>query len=258
MPKKLVATYFTLWSGGARITSVPTTYNQIYLFHATPAGNGAFKFEYGNAVTAAEIDQCQARGQRVVLTVGGANAGFNFSTRAQSDAFIASFKQIYNQLGGVDGCDFNNFEAFVGSSQTEMIYIAKQLKSLYGSNFSISAPPHPGKGYAPMDWALMKAMADAGVLDYCGPQFYDSPDLTQTSLIVSLMKDWVANIGASKMVIGLSANYGAGPTLTTCMTAWNQLVALYPDLRGVFAWSAQDDAASGYKWAAAMAPIVRK
>lgn len=259
LPSKVVATYFTLWGGGARITSVPLDYNQIYLFHATPSGNGAFSFGYGNAVTAAEIKTCQARGQRVVLTVGGANAGFNFSTRAQSDAFLNSFKSMNTALGGtLDGCDFNNFEAHVGSSGTEMAYIAKQLKTLYGANFSITCPPAPGAGYAPMDRTLTKAMSDAGVLDYAGPQFYDSADLTVQATIISLVKEWVAHLGDErKVVIGLSANYGGGPTLATCQGVWKNIVAQYPNIRGVFAWSAQDDAAGGYNWGKTMGPLVK-
>lgn len=258
LPSKVVATYFTLWGGGSRITSVPLDYNQIYLFHAVPAGGGAFSFSYGGAVSAAEIDQVQARGQRVVLTVGGANAGFNFSTRAQSDAFIASFQRMNDTLGGVDGCDFNNFEAFVGSSGTEMAYIGRRLKEIYGANFSISCPPHPGGGYAPMDRQITKAMSDAGVLDYAGPQFYDSPDLTQAATIISLIKEWVTHLGsAKKVVIGLTSNYGAGPTLATCQSVWKTLSTTYPDLRGVFAWSAQDDAKGGWNWGKAMGPMVK-
>ena len=258
LPSRVVATYFTLWGGGARITSVPLDYNMIYLFHAVPAGGGAFSFGYGNSVNAAEIDQCQARGQRVVLTVGGANAGFNFSSRAQSDAFIASFKRMYDQLGGVDGCDFNNFEAHVGSSPTEMVYIAQQLKALYGSDFSITAPPAPGAGWAPMDRTLTAAMAKAGVMDFAGPQFYDSPDLTQLGTITSLIDEWVVNMGdASKVVIGLTSNYGAGPTLATSQEAWKRCVAKHPKLRGVFAWSAQDDAAGSWNFGKVMGPLVK-
>ena len=258
LPKRVIATYHTLWgSSNPRITSVPLDYNMIYLFHATPTSTGALNFAYGSSVTAAEIDQCQQRGQRVVLTIGGANAGFNYATRAQSDAFIASFKKLYDQLGGVDGCDFNNFEAFVGSSATEMVYIGQQLKAAYGSNFSITCPPNPDQSYAPIDFKLVRAMADAGVLDFAGPQFYDAPDLITTDRIVALTKQWIANIGASKVVVGLSANYTGGPTLTTCMTAWNQLKAAYPELRGVFSWSSQDDARASYKWASTMAPLVK-
>ena len=259
LPKRVVATYFKLWSGTSRITSVPLHYNQIYLFHSQPvsSGTGAFSFNYSAAVTAAEIDECQKRGQRVVLTIGGENAGFNFSTRAQSNAFIASFKTMNDLLGGVDGCDFNNFEAFIGSSATEMVYIGKALKAFYGQNFSITCPPGPDKNWAPMDFVLVKAMADAEVLDYAGPQFYDSSFLTSTEAIVRMTKDWITNIGAEKVVIGLSANYAAGPTLTTCMTAWNQLELSHPGLRGVFAWSTQDDAKASYKWGSSMAPLVK-
>lgn len=259
LPSKVVATYFTLWGGGSRITSVPLDYNQIYLFHAVPVGGGAFRFDYGAAVTAAEIATCQGRGQRVVLTVGGANAGFNFQTRAQSDAFVESFKQMNATLGGqLSGCDFNNFEAFVGSSGTEMAYIGRRLKEIYGANFSISCPPHPGGGYAPMDRQITKAMSDAGVLDYAGPQFYDSPDLTQATTIIALIKEWVTHLGsAKKVVVGLTSNYGAGPTLATCQTVWKTLAATYPDLRGVFAWSAQDDAKGGWAWGKSMGTLVK-
>jgi len=260
LPAKICATYFTLWSGGARITSVPTAYNQIYLFHCTPSGGGAFTFEYGGNVNAADIKACQARGQRVVLTCGGANAGFNFQSRTQSQAFVDSFKKINTSLGGtLDGIDFNNFEAQIGSNPTEMTWIAQQLKAAYGANFSVSAPPAPGAGWAPQDRVLCKAMMSAGVMDYAGPQFYDSSDLTQAGTITSLMEDWIQNVAggdASKMVIGLSSNYGAGPSLATCQSVWKTLSTKYPKLRGVFAWSAQDDAGGSYNWGKAMGPLV--
>jgi LysM repeat protein len=258
MPKKVVATYFTLWSGGSRITSVPMDYNQIYLFHATPASGGAFRFEYGSAVNAADIKTCQDRGQRVVLTVGGANAGFNFTSRAQSDAFVKSFISIVDSLGGnISGIDFNNFEAKIGSNPAEMIYIAQQLKAKYGADFSVTCPPAPGAGYAPMDRTLTKAMADAGVLTYAGPQYYDSQDLTQLATITSLTREWVKNVGgADKVVIGLSSNYDGGPSLATCQAAWKQMVQEFPDIRGVFAWSAQDDAGGGWSWGKTMGPLV--
>src|SRR3954462_5285294 len=257
-PSRVVGTYFTLWSGGMRITSVPKEVNQIYLFHATPAGGGAFRFEYGSAVNAADIKTCRDRGQRVVLTVGGANAGYNFRSQAESDAFVRSFNAIVDGLGGqIDGCDFNNFEAQIGSNPAEMVYIAKQLKAKYGPDFSITCPPAPGAGYAPMDRTLTKAMSDAGVLTYAGPQFYDSQDLTQLGTIVSLVREWCAHLGdPRKVVVGLSANYGGGPTLATCQSVWKTLSGEYPSLRGVFAWSAQDDAGGNWNWAKTMGPLV--
>lgn len=259
LPSRLCATYLTLWGGGTRITAVPLTYNQIYLFHAVPSGNGGISFGYTNSVTAAEIDTVQKRGQRVVLTFGGANAGFNFQTRAQSQNFVDGFKRIYDQLGGVDGLDFNNFEARIGSNVTEMTWIAQQLKAAYGSNFSISAPPAPDAGWAPQDRVLCKAMLASGAMDYAGPQFYDSEGYKNGNTIIAYMEEWIRDVAggdASKMVVGYSANYGAGPTLATCQSSWKTLVAKYPKLRGVFTWSAQDDASGGWNWSKAMQPLV--
>lgn len=258
LPSRLLATYFTVFSGVPRITDVPLAYNQIYIFQATLNGTtGAYHFTYGSSVTAAEIYEVRARGQRVVLTIGGQNEGFNFQTRAQSDAFIASFKTMYTQLGAVDGVDFNNFENFIGSSPTEMIYIAQQLKAFYGPNFSVSAPPHPGQYYAPADWTLMKAMADAGVLDYAGPQFYDAPDFLNVPLVISIVNDWVQHMGdATKVVVGLGANYSNGMPLSDVVTVWNAVRAANPSLRGVFGWSTQTDKTAGYTFASTMKPLV--
>lgn len=259
LPSRVLATYFTLWGGGSRITSVPLDYNMIYLFHSTPSGGGAFQFDYGSAVSTAEIATCRGRGQRVVMTVGGANAGYNFQTRTESQAFIDSFKRIVTSLGGnIDGCDFNNFEAHVGSSATELTWIAQQLKAFYGNDFSITCPPSPGAGYAPMDRTLTAAMSKAGILDYAGPQFYDSADLTVASTIISLIDEWVINNGDErKVVIGLSSNYAGGPTLATSQQVWKSVVAKHPNIRGVFAWSAQDDAGGGWTFGKTMAPLVK-
>ena len=94
LPAKVVGTYFTLWSGGMRITAVPASHNLIYLFQAVPGSGGAFKFEYASAVSAADIATWRNRGQRVVLTCGGASAGFNFTARTHSKAFVDSFKSM--------------------------------------------------------------------------------------------------------------------------------------------------------------------
>ena len=192
-------------------------------------------------MSAADIATCRNRGQRVVLTCGGANAGFNFTQRSQSQAFVSSFQSMVTALGGnIDGCDFNTFEQ-IAQAPTEMVWIAQQLKGIYGPNFSISCPPAPGAGYAPNDRVMTKAMADAGVLDYAGPQFYDSSDLTTEAILEQLIPQWVTNLGsASRVVLGVGSNYSGGGSTATTVAAWKKLVAQYPNLRGVFGWSAQD------------------
>ena len=256
IPAKVLATYFPLWGDTTvRITSVPTFYNTIMLFHAVPADttSGAFKFEYGAKVNAADIDTCRARGQRVILTCGGAFAGFNFTNRTQSTNFVNSFKQMYTNLGGVDGCDFNNYEANVGSSPAEMTWISQQLINFYGPNFQISTPAHPGAGYAPLDRTITKAMSDGNALTYASPQMYDASDFANIILVKELVDQWVVHLGdASKVVIGLGANYartgfGANGTLPGALNTaqtielWNWAKGKYPTIRGMFGWSADED-----------------
>jgi chitinase len=220
----------------------------MYLFHATPNsnGSGAFVFEYGNAVNSSEIQTVRSRGQRVVLTVGGANAGFNFQTRTQSQNFVNSFVSIVNSLGGqLDGIDFNNFEAGIAPSPTEMIWIARELKARYGSNFSVSSPPAP---WSAQDLALSKAMVEAGVLDYAGPQFYDDAGLVIPSTIVSYVDKWVTAMGGdpSKVVVGFGSNYSAGSNMAQVQQAWDTIKQKYPTIRGAFGWSAENDRNAGW------------
>ncbi|MEY4711261.1 MAG: hypothetical protein RIS88_711 [Pseudomonadota bacterium] len=261
LPAKVLACYYTGWDAGTyRITDVPADFNAVYLFHAKPrgtpvngnwnnVGNGAFEFEYVDAVPAAQVQACRGRGQRVILTVGGAAAGFNFDARAKSAEFVASFHAMHERLGGVDGCDFNNFEAQVGSSPAEMVWIASQLKSRHGSGFAITAPPQPN---SPEDRALLKAMNDAGVLDWAGPQYYDWSGFNDPGFISRRTDDWVRDLGAGKVLLGLAANYGNGPSLADCLREWDTVRARYPDIRGAFCWSAQLNLAGGNVWGANM------
>ncbi len=261
LPAQVLACYYTGWDTGTyRITDVPADFNVVYLFHAKPrgtpvngnwnnVGDGAFEFEYFDAVPAAEVQACRARGQKVILTVGGAAAGFNFDARAKSAEFVASFHAMQERLGGVDGCDFNNFEANIGSSPQEMVWIAAQLKARYGSGFAITAPPQPN---SPEDRALLRAMAGAGVLDWAGPQYYDWSGFNDAGFISRRTDDWVADLGADKVLLGLAANYGNGPSLADCLREWDAVRARHPGIRGAFCWSAQLNLAGGNVWGANM------
>lgn len=287
LPTPIRATYWTGWSpneGGQRIGVIPASYNQIYLFNAVPNGSsGAFKWEYYSAVNAAEIDAAHAKGQRVVLSCGGANARFYFETRSQSIAFVNSFVSMNTALGGkIDGIDFNTFEQMSSPASdngvypplpdgsdnpawdpiiAEMIWIAQQLRTRYGATFSVSAPPHPGRYYAPFDWKLMKAMVDANVLDYAAPQFYDSGDLIVPATIEEYITSWMAHLGTSHVGIGFGSNYVAdapNPTYTTTTAqarqVWSDLRPYNPTMAGVFGFSAQHDyeASTPWSWGAGM------
>jgi chitinase len=257
----VLACYYTAFAaGGYRISDVPADFNVIYLFHAKPeahvtngnwnnAGNGSFMFEHYAEVPAADVQACRSRGQKVILTVGGANAGFNFNTREKSQNFINSFGVMYDRLGGLDGCDFNNFEANIGSSPAEMIWISQQLKARYGAGFAITAPPQPN---SPADRAMLKAMSDAGVLSWAAPQYYDWSGFNADGFISTRTNDWVNDLGADKVMLGLAANYSNGPSLQDCIREWDRVKTAHPNIRGMFCWSAQLNLQGGNVWGSTM------
>jgi hypothetical protein len=261
LPSKVLGCYYTAWDTGTyKIDAIPAEFNVIYLFHCKPngnpvngswnnVGNGSFKFEHFGEVTPSQVQRCRGRGQKVILTVGGAAAGFNFDTRAKSQNFVSSFRSLYDTFGGVDGCDFNNFEANIGSSQAEMIWIAQQLKALYGSGFAITAPPQPN---SPEDRAMLKAMADAGALSWAAPQYYDWSGFNAPGFISTRTNDWVRDLGAEKVMLGLAANYGNGPSLQDCIREWDAVKAAHPNVRGMFCWNAQLNLGGGNTWGRTM------
>ncbi|KQT11193.1 hypothetical protein ASG30_04730 [Ramlibacter sp. Leaf400] len=257
----MLACYYTAWDTGTyKIDAVPVDFNVIYLFHAKPNGNpvngswnnvgdGSFKFEHYAEVTSAQVQRCRNRGQRVILTVGGAQAGFNFNTRQKSQNFVASFQDMYNRLGGLDGCDFNNFEANIGSSPAEMVWISQQLKAIYGPDFAITAPPQPN---SLEDRAMLRAMSDAGVLTWAAPQYYDWSGFNAVGFISNRTNDWVYDLGADKVMLGLAANYANGPSLQDCIREWDVVKARHPGVRGMFCWSAQLNLSGGNTWGRTM------
>ncbi|MDB5881190.1 MAG: chitinase, Glycoside Hydrolase Family 18-like protein [Ramlibacter sp.] len=278
LPSQILACYFTAWDTSYPITDVPLDFNVIYLFHARPQGPlltdpvGGFE-TYNNTgdgtfympnmgesqISADKIQQVRARGQKVLLTVGGSSAGFNFDTRSKSENFVKSFMSIYAALGGVDGIDFNNFEGGIGSTPSEMIWICQQLIAQYGSNFAVTCPPNPDAQHAPGDRTLTAAMSEAGVLTYAAPQYYDYSGFKPANTLKNYTDQWVAHLGdASKVAVGFSANYDYTNALTLdeCLREWNAIKAAHPTIRGMFCWNAQTNISGGNQWGSTMKPLV--
>ena len=268
MPAKVLGCYYTTWDTGAyKLTDVPTEFNVIYLFHCKPAGSpvngnwnnagdGTFMFEHASDVTREQVQACRARGQKVILTVGGANAGYAWDNRDKSTNFVKSFKTLAEQFGGVDGIDFNNYEAGIVTERNfsavsaEMVWIAQQLKATYGDNFAVTSPPQPNDT---LQQSLMKALKDAGVLTYAAPQFYDWNGFNAAGYISNAIATWAALVGESHLTVGLSANYSNGPSLDDCAREWSAIKAANPGIRGTFCWSAQTNLKGGNAWGKSMA-----
>ena len=272
-PARVLGCYFTVWDSTYPITDVPAEFNVIYLFNAsnggTNTGDGSWKFSIDGS-SYAQIQQVRARGQKVILTIGGAGLGFAYTNRTQSTNCVNSVKSIISQIGGVDGLDFNNFEAGVvnagnvAAMSTEMIWIAQQLRATYGPDFAITSPPGGfATGGAPVggmaagagaSLQLMGALKDAGVLTYAGPQYYDWSAYKEPGVVSQINDQWCQRLGASSVVVGLSANYDFANALTLaeCQRELSSILAAHPDIRGVFCWSAQNNMNGGNTWGSTM------
>ncbi len=262
MPAQVLGCYYTAWEAGTyKITDVPTDFNVIYLFHCKPnglgnnQGDGGVVFEHFGDVTAEQVQACRSRGQKVILTVGGAGQGYAWDDRTKATNLVDSFRAIAERLGGVDGIDYNNFEGHIihdGNVEVvgaEMVWAAQQLKAAFGEGFAVTSPPQPND---PVQRRLMQILRDGGVLTYAAPQYYDWSGFNEPGYIKNSIDAWTSLLGDQHVAVGMAANYWNGPSMDDCIREWNAVKAAHPNVRGMFCWSAQTNLAAGNGWGAQM------
>ncbi|WP_437758223.1 glycosyl hydrolase family 18 protein [Sorangium sp. So ce1389] len=268
LPAKVVAGYYPNWTPSPiRIRDINSNYNVIYLFAATPVGGppgttGAVVWtppgDGRGAATNLNADIQYARtaqGRKIILSVGGAGNGMSFPDRQKSQTFVDSVVDIYNNLGGFDGLDWNTFEADQVPDTAEMIWISLELKRRF-PGFIITAPPAP---WNQRDKKFCEDMVNAGAMDYAAPQYYDGPDLDQQSYIVENVNDWVTRLGPTHVVVGFGiwdeTHY---MSIDEAIPTWNEVEANHPTLRGAFDWQIHIDESQGWPFADRIGPLVKE
>lgn len=255
-PTDVVAVYYESYYNilANHIDTIPANiFNVIYVFTAAPVSGAGNEGKYANAnigqpnCTAAKIQICRNRGQKVILTVGGAGLAFSYQNRTQSQNFITSFQAMYTTAGGVDGCDFNNFEV-IASNATEMAWIGSRLKELYGSSFAVTCPPATDGDYRPADRLITKAMDNANAITYAAPQYYDDASYKTPGVPKTYNDQWVAHMGQpSQVVAGLSTmydgydsapgSYAKAMTRAETVREFGNMLTAHPTLRGFYLWN---------------------
>ena len=266
LPAHIVGGYWPRWTTNQiRIKDVNSNYNVIYLFAATPVGGqpgttGAVEWiapENGAGAATnlnADIASVRAQGRKIILSIGGAGENVTFDTRARSQAFVDSISQIYNQLGGFDGIDWDNYEASDNPNINEHIWIGQQLKARY-PGFIITSAPAP---WSSTDQNFCKQLLTNNAIDYCAPQYYDGPDLATQSYVTSNIATWMSLMGPAHVVVGFGVNPGVTNymTIDQATSTWNAVKASYPATLGVFDWQIGTDLAQGWVFAGQMKPLV--
>lgn len=287
LPTNPVGLYWPYWSPVQRLVDFPSTYNVIFLFHAYPPDGEATGGDTGAVLLRkptgsigtnlnADIATCRARGQRIVVSVGGAGGQVYIQTQARANAFIQSIKDMNVGLGGsgttaaFDGIDWNNFEQTALAGQPEwMTYAAQELKAYYG-DFIFTSPPAAfsafAGGQAESDRLLLATLYQGGVLDWACPQFYDPSDLNTLANVRSKLDYYNTAITVNgesvqipRSVLGIGFGIAATATSsrwspTGARDAYSTVVADGREPRGAFNWAAHEDTTS--QFAAVVAPVI--
>ncbi len=283
MPANPVVLYWVYWNPFKRLVDFPTTYNIINLFHAYPADGEPVGGSTGAVVLRkpsgtigtnlnADIATCRARGQKIVVSVGGANAQVYLTSQARADAFVASIKTINVGLGGsgninvFDGIDWNNFEGG-GSSGAWMTYAGQQLRTFYGDDFLYTSPPAAFAGGQDVsDRLILAEMYQGGVLDWLCPQYYDPSNLNTQAKIrtysdfyhaavtvngssVTIPRDYIG-IGFAVAAVATTSRWSYAGAATAYDTAVSEGYAP----KGAFNWANHED--TGDNFATIVAPHI--
>jgi chitinase len=263
-PPGVLAGYWPTWVPGARrVTELPTDYTQVRLFAATPRTDGSLTWtapgDGRGAATNLRADVQQARstqGRTVLLSIGGAGHALPLDSRAVSSRFVDEVRRLVdNEFGALDGIDLNTFEGRTLPVLSEYAWVSTQLKAAYGPAFLVSVPPAPWRDE---DKVFCRDMARAGLLDLCGPQYYDDPGLADEQYIADSAGEWATLVGPDRLMVGFGLGTAPGYlTAGACASAWRRLAAAVPGVRGAYCWNTAADEASGWRFAAALGRLVQ-
>lgn len=270
MAPRFAGAYLADWAYGTiPLANFSQNWNFLLVFSARPTGNGSFAWQ---SATPTGISTVRGRGQRVILSFGGAGATFDFLTRTHSQNFVNSVRAINTQWGGTltspafDGVDFNTFEADAVRNSAEYIWMGHELKRIFGFNFIVTAPPTPNWGGR--DHQFCRDVLAAGAFDFVSPQYYDGGLATSYNILdapETSITWWVNNIAggdASKIGVGFGITWpGAGAsdymTWQAIHSVWNTLESRHPSLRAAWIWRSDFDANyNGGNFAATVSPDV--
>lgn len=141
----------------------------------------------------ADVEFCQARGQKVLISAGGATGKLSLNSEAQRDAYLESIIKIVDKFGfdGID-IDFENSILNVTASDTlnnpttniqnYLNYILHKLVDRYGKDFMVTmAPEHPYVQGGALSWGgyyggylpLINLTRD--IITFIHPQYYNNP-----------------------------------------------------------------------------------
>jgi chitinase len=282
--------YWQNFNNGARvlkIADVPTTYDIIAVSFAdaVPGTPGAVTFAldpglssalggYTDAQFKADIRTVKARGQKVILSVGGQNGTISVGDATSSNNFANSMSSLIANYGfdGVD-IDLEN-----GVNATHM---GSALRKIYAAGGKIiTMAPQTIDMQSTSGGYFQLALAIKDILTIVNMQYYNSGSMLGCDQKVYSQGgvDFITALACIQLQGGLRADQvglglpastsGAGSGYVSPQTVNNALSCLargascgsfkpsttYPAIRGAMTWSINWDASNGWAFANAVAP----
>ncbi|MFR0910625.1 MAG: glycosyl hydrolase family 18 protein [Eubacterium sp.] len=298
LPEHMVTGYWHNFLNGSKalkLSDVPSYYDMICVAFAnssTTPGKVTFELDkdlsnslggYTKAQFIQDIKDAKAKGQHVIISVGGAEGTTYITNQEAANQFATSLISMIEEYG-FEGVDID----FEGGAVSGTDYIAEALREVhdhFGDDFIITMAPETyyfqdvnPNGTAATSAYYRLAYKIRDILTICYPQFYNTGGMTGyngfnarvgnadflTSLSTLLLEN---GLRADQVALGLpstpnaaSSGYVSTDVISTAVkslvngTSSGSFTApkAYPTFRGVMTWSINWDATNGYAWAKTM------
>ncbi|GAA4416188.1 chitinase [Actinokineospora soli] len=289
LPKHVLTGYWHNFDNGARvlkIADVPTTYDIIAVAFAdaVPSVRGAVDFTldptlasklggYTDAQFKADIRTAKARGQKVIISVGGEKGTIWVGDSAAATAFANSVVALINEYG-FDGVDID-LENGIHAQ-----YMAQALRSIHaGGGKIITMAPQTIDMQSTQGGYFQLALAVKDILTIVNMQYYNSGTMMGCNQQVYAQGsvDFLTALACIQLQGGLRPDQvglglpaspsGAGGGYQPPANVNRALDCLakgtncgsfkpsttYPSIRGAMTWSINWDASNGYAFANSVA-----
>jgi chitinase len=293
LPAHVLMGYWQDFTNGATpltLAEVPASYNLVAVAFGTATttpGQVAFSLDstlastlggYTQAQFTADIATLHSRGQKVILSVGGANGTISVDDATSAANFANSVDSLIKQYGfdGVD-IDLEN-----GVNPASMASALEQLEGDVGSSLIITLAPQTVDTQSTGSDYLALALDIKSILTMINTQYYNSGTMngcdgnvyaegTENFMTALACTELEGGLSPSQVGLGLPASSSAaGSGYVAPSVVDNALDCLatksncgsfvppqtWPGIRGAMTWSINWDASNGYNFADTVAPYL--
>ncbi len=293
LPAHLLMGYwqdFTNDAAPLTLAEVPASYNLVAVaFGDSDSTPGQVTFSIDSGLSSAlggytqqqftdDIQTLQARGQDVILSVGGQNGTITVDDAASASAFASSVYSLIQEyrFNGVD------IDLESGVDPTYMASALEQLESDVGSSLIITLAPQTVDTQSTGDDYFQLALDIQPILTMINTQYYNSGTMngcdgnvyaegTENFITALACTELEGGLSPSQVGLGLPASSSAAgsgyvdPSVVNdaldCLATGQSCgsfvpPATWPGIRGVMTWSINWDASNGYNFADTVAPYL--